>query len=90
LVDDGLATGATMRAAVLSLYSKEPGRLIVAVPVAAEESCHAFRDLVDAIVCLVTPEPFDSVGRWYASYPSVSDEEVGLMLAAQAVVPRPA
>ena len=89
LVDDGLATGATMRAAVLALYSKEPGRLVVAVPVAAEESCRAFRDLVDQIICLITPEPFGNVGSWYRSYPSITDEEVGSLLAAHSLVSRP-
>lgn len=76
LVDDGLATGSTMRAAAQALRMEEPARLIIAVPVAAQETCAAFRTEVDDIICAVTPEPFYGVGAWYADFSQTSDEEV--------------
>ncbi len=76
LVDDGLATGASMKAAVQGLKVRQPARIIVAVPVAAPETCASFRDLVDRIVCVETPEPFFGVGAWYEDFSQTSDEEV--------------
>jgi putative phosphoribosyl transferase len=76
LVDDGLATGATMRAAVEALRLEQPSRIIVAVPVAAPQTCDAFRDVADEVVCAITPEPFQAVGRWYADFSQTTDEEV--------------
>jgi putative phosphoribosyl transferase len=76
LVDDGLATGATMRAAALALRELEPARIVVAVPVAAEGTCHQFRDIADEIVCAVTPEPFYAVGMWYQDFEQTTDDEV--------------
>lgn len=76
LVDDGLATGATMRAAVRALREQRPARLIVAVPVAAPDTCAAFRADVDDIVCAITPEPFIAVGRWYEDFSQLTDEDV--------------
>ena len=76
LVDDGLATGATMRAAALALRARDPERLVVAVPVAAEQTCDEFRDDVDEVVCAVTPEPFLAVGFWYDDFSQTSDAEV--------------
>lgn len=76
LVDDGLATGSTMRAAVLALQKLGPQRIIVAVPVASAETCHEFQSLVDEVVCLYTPEPFMAVGRWYDDFTQTTDEEV--------------
>jgi putative phosphoribosyl transferase len=76
LVDDGLATGATMRAAVEALRLEGPARVVVAVPVAAGETCDAFRDISDAIVCAETPEPFLGVGQWYADFAQTTDAEV--------------
>jgi putative phosphoribosyl transferase len=81
LVDDGLATGATMRAAAEALRAQHPGRLIVAVPVAAEATCDEFQVLVDEVVCAVTPEPFQAVGLWYVDFSQTSDEEVRSLLA---------
>ena len=81
LVDDGLATGSTMRAAVAALRQKGPKRLVVAVPIAAPETCDAFRDEVDEIVCAVTPEPFHAVGLWYDDFSQTTDEEVHDLLA---------
>ena len=76
LVDDGLATGATMRAAALAVRRLDPARLVVAVPVAAEETCDQFRDVADEIVCEVTPRPFRAVGLWYDDFSQTTDDEV--------------
>jgi putative phosphoribosyl transferase len=76
LVDDGLATGSTMRAAVLALREESPARIVVAVPVAARDTCDEFRGVADEIVCLETPEPFDAVGLWYQDFSQTSDREV--------------
>lgn len=76
LVDDGLATGATMRAAVRALRNKGAKRLIVAVPTAAPQTCDEFRAEVDEIVCAMTPEPFEAVGLWYEDFSQTTDEEV--------------
>lgn len=80
LVDDGLATGATMRAAARALRKQDPQKLIVAVPVAAAETCNAMLDEVDEIVCAVTPEPFYAVGLWYIDFTQTSDSEVRELL----------
>jgi putative phosphoribosyl transferase len=76
LVDDGLATGSTMRAAVQALRRQHPARIVVAVPTAAPETCDEFRSEVDQIVCAVTPEPFYGVGAWYQDFAQTTDEEV--------------
>jgi putative phosphoribosyl transferase len=81
LVDDGLATGSTMRAAAQAVRQLDPKRIVVAVPVAAEETCDEFRDIVDEIVCGVTPRPFHAVGLWYDDFSQTSDEEVRELLA---------
>ena len=80
LVDDGLATGSTMRAAATAIEQQGPGRLVVAVPVAAAETCDAFRNQVDEIVCAVTPEPFLAVGLWYEDFSQTTDDEVRELL----------
>jgi len=81
LVDDGLATGSTMRAAARAVRQLDPERIVVAVPVAAEETCDEFRDVVDEVVCGVTPRPFHAVGLWYDDFSQTSDEEVRELLA---------
>jgi predicted phosphoribosyltransferase len=81
LIDDGLATGSTMRAAAEALRRQNPAKLIVAVPVAAAETCEAFRDLVDEVICAATPEPFHAVGVWYGDFSQTSDDEVRDLLA---------
>jgi predicted phosphoribosyltransferase len=81
LVDDGLATGSTMRAAALAIRELNPARIVVAVPVAAEETCDAFRDVVDEIICGVTPKPFHAVGLWYDDFSQTSDDEVRDLLS---------
>jgi putative phosphoribosyl transferase len=76
LVDDGLATGSTMRAAAAALREQEPARIVVAVPISAPETCDEFRAVVEEIVCAVTPERFYAVGVWYEDFSPTSDEEV--------------
>ena len=76
LVDDGLATGSTMRAAAAALRRLHAGRIVVAVPVAAPQACAEFRGEVDEVVCARTPEPFHAVGEWYEDFSQTSDEEV--------------
>ena len=80
LVDDGLATGATMRAAVQAVRQLAAVHITVAVPVGAADTCDALRALADDVVCLRTPEPFRAVGFWYAQFPQTSDEEVRELL----------
>jgi predicted phosphoribosyltransferase len=80
LVDDGLATGATMRAAVQALRQKGPQAIIVAVPVGAPETCGSFRAEVDEVVCGITPEEFRAVGTWYHNFGQTTDEEVRELL----------
>ena len=82
VVDDGLATGSTMRAAVAALRKMEPRAVLVAVPVAARSTCDDFRREggVDDIVCLRTPEPFQAVGLWYEDFGQTTDEEVHELL----------
>jgi predicted phosphoribosyltransferase len=80
LVDDGLATGSTMRAAVTALRIEGPTRIVVAVPVAAAETCDALRALADDVICAVTPEPFHAVGLWYDDFSQTTDDEVRELL----------
>jgi predicted phosphoribosyltransferase len=82
LVDDGLATGSTMRAAVLAIRRLQPARVVVAVPVGARETCEALRDIADEVVCARIPEPFSAVGLWYVDFSQTSDDEVRQLLAA--------
>jgi predicted phosphoribosyltransferase len=81
LVDDGLATGATMHAAVAALRQLQPVRIVVAVPTASPETCEEMRSEVDDVICAITPEPFHAVGRWYQDFSQTSDEEVRELLA---------
>lgn len=82
LVDDGLATGSTMRAAALALRAQKPRRIIGAAPVAAADVCRAMREVVDDMVCLETPADFFAVGRWYDDFRQTSDEDVRAALLA--------
>jgi predicted phosphoribosyltransferase len=84
LVDDGLATGSTMRAAVAALKAQNPERLVVAVPVAARETCESLQRDVDDVVCAVTPEPFFAVGQWYQDFSQLTDQEVRELLQSAA------
>lgn len=87
LVDDGLATGATMRAAVTALRQEDPARVVVAVPVAALETCDAFREIADDIICAMTPERFRAVGLWYSDFSQTTDEEVHELLVRSRAAP---
>jgi predicted phosphoribosyltransferase len=82
LVDDGLATGATMRAAVHALRARETGRIVVAVPVGAPETCAMLTAEADEVVCAVAPEPFLAVGYWYEDFEQTTDAEVAALLSA--------
>jgi putative phosphoribosyl transferase len=81
VIDDGLATGASMQAAVASLRTLDPARIVVAVPVGAMETCERLRREADEVVCLSTPEPFQAVGLWYQRFDQTTDEEVRQLLA---------
>jgi predicted phosphoribosyltransferase len=81
LVDDGLATGSTMLAAVLALRQQQPASIVVAVPVAAKQTCEELRAVADEVVCAVTPDPFYAVGLWYEDFAQTTDEEVRELLA---------
>jgi predicted phosphoribosyltransferase len=80
LVDDGLATGATMLAAVRAVKKRNPSRIVVAVPVASTQACKDFRRQVDEVICLQTPEPFYAVGVWYQDFSQTPDEKVRELL----------
>lgn len=81
LVDDGLATGATMRAAIAAARLQSPAHIAVAVPVAPVETLAMLRPLVDQLICLLTPAPFFSVGQWYRDFAQTTDEEVKTLLS---------
>lgn len=80
LVDDGLATGASMRVAVAALRREHPARIVVAVPIAPPETCEALRQEADAVVCALSPDPFDAVGLWYDDFEQTTDDEVRALL----------
>jgi putative phosphoribosyl transferase len=82
IVDDGLATGATMKAAVMALRQHHPAHLVVAVPVASAETCQELTQTVDDVVCVKTPELFRAVGLWYEQFPQTTDQEVQDLLQA--------
>jgi len=80
LVDDGIATGSTMKAAVRALRQMKPARIVIAVPVAPPSTCNQLRSEADELVCLETPQPFYGVGQFYSDFSQVSDEEVKELL----------
>ncbi len=82
LVDDGLATGSSMQAAIVALRQHAPARIVVAVPVGARETCERLARLADTVVCVSMPEPLKAVGLWYDDFSQTSDEEVTRLLAA--------
>jgi predicted phosphoribosyltransferase len=88
LVDDGLATGSTMKAAVQAVRLHAPSRVIVAVPVGAPETCQALREIADEVICAQTPSAFSAVGQWYRDFSQTTDDEVIALLSASAQ-PRP-
>jgi putative phosphoribosyl transferase len=81
LVDDGLATGSTMEAAIIALRRMDPFAIVVAVPVGAPETCDRLSRLADRLVCLATPSSFSAVGQWYDDFSQTTDEEVGRLLS---------
>jgi putative phosphoribosyl transferase len=83
IVDDGLATGSTMEAAIAALRQMGPARIVVAVPVGAEETCARLRATADEVVCLATPWPFNAVGQWYEDFAQTTDQEVRALLSAR-------
>jgi putative phosphoribosyl transferase len=84
LIDDGLATGSTMRAAVMALKKREPARIVVAVPVGAASTCEEIASIADQCLCAVAPERFRAVGLWYDDFAQISDDEVCEILAGAA------
>ncbi|PRQ09986.1 phosphoribosyltransferase [Enhygromyxa salina] len=82
LVDDGVATGATMRAAIAALRKSRPARVVVAVPVGAPDTVRVLEREADHVVCLATPSPFWAIGQWYQDFNQTSDEQVRQLLAA--------
>lgn len=89
LVDDGIATGSTMRAAIRALRALHPARIVVAVPTAPPDVCDSLRADADEVVAVQTPEPFIAIGLWYHEFPQLSDDDVRRMLR-DSVVARPA
>ena len=94
VVDDGLATGSTMQAAVMAIRQQHPLHLAVAVPVGARDTCAALRQQADDVICAATPEPFRAVGLWYQAFPQATDDEVCALLEQarqeHAIATRPA
>ena len=80
LVDDGLATGATMLAAARTTRLRNPARIVIGVPVAHPRTCNELRGEADEVICAATPDPFSAVGQWYANFEQTSDEEVQTLL----------
>jgi putative phosphoribosyl transferase len=80
LVDDGLATGSTMRAAAAAVRAQHPQRLVIAVPVAPAETCAALQSEADEVICAWTPDPFFAVGNWYDDFSQISDQDVRQLL----------
>jgi putative phosphoribosyl transferase len=89
LIDDGLATGSSMRAAVAALRQQGPARIVVAVPVGAVETCAELQEEVDEVICPQTPDPFYAVGCWYRDFSQTTDEEVRALLEQAAAEQTP-
>jgi predicted phosphoribosyltransferase len=86
LVDDGLATGASMRAAVAALRHMAPARIVAAVPVGSRETCDELRSVADEVICAYSPEPFRAVGLWYEDFSQTTDEQVRELLSQETSV----
>jgi putative phosphoribosyl transferase len=82
LIDDGLATGASMHAALTALKQHQPAQVVVAVPVAPADTCEMLEPHADLVICMDTPKPFGGVGRWYQHFEQTTDDEVTRLLAA--------
>ncbi|ALS99224.1 phosphoribosyltransferase family protein [Lacimicrobium alkaliphilum] len=81
LVDDGVATGATMRVAIAAARYQQPAKVVVAVPLAPADTAHQLAQEADQLICLATPEPFVAIGHWYRDFPQVTDDQVRAQLA---------
>ncbi|PYR89080.1 MAG: phosphoribosyl transferase [Acidobacteria bacterium] len=88
LIDDGLATGSTMKAAVQAVRARAPSRIVVAVPVGAPDTCEEFRTIADEVVCARVPERFSAVGQWYRDFSQTTDQEVRELLHDRETVGR--
>ena len=86
LIDDGLATGATMRAAAAAVKTKNPTKIVIAVPTGAPDTCRSFEGKVDKVICVATPEPFYGVGAWYEDFSQTTDTEVCELLGKDAKI----
>ena len=90
LIDDGIATGSTIRAALTTLRQQQPQKIVVAIPVAPPDICHSLKAEVDELVCLLTPESLCAIGLWYEDFAQTTDEQVRQLLAAGYELQRPA
>jgi predicted phosphoribosyltransferase len=88
LVDDGLATGSTMRAAAQAVRAHQPSRVVIAVPVGARETCSELATIADEVICARTPVPFSAVGQWYLNFDQTADEEVRELLQKNIATPQ--
>jgi putative phosphoribosyl transferase len=88
LVDDGLATGSTMRAAVQAVRQRHPSRVVVAVPVGARETCAELAAAADEVICARMPEPFSAVGQWYLNFAQTEDDDVRRLLQQSTITPQ--
>jgi putative phosphoribosyl transferase len=88
LIDDGLATGSTMRAAAQAVRQRHPSRVVVAVPVGARETCAELANVADEVICVRMPEPFSAVGQWYLDFAQTDDDEVRHLLQQSTITPQ--
>ena len=88
LIDDGLATGSTMRAAAKAVRAQRPARVVIAVPVGAPQTCSELAAIADEVICVNTPEPFSAVGQWYLNFDQTDDTEVRELLRKSATTPQ--
>ena len=89
VIDDGLATGSTMRAAAQAVRARRPARTVIAVPVGAPQTCADLSAVADEVICARMPEPFSAVGQWYVNFDQTSDEEVRELLQKSSTIPQP-
>jgi len=88
LIDDGLATGSTMRAAAQAVRARRPARVVIAVPVGAPQTCAELAAVADEVICVRMPEPFSAVGQWYLNFNQTDDDEVRDLLQKSSVTPQ--
>ena len=88
LIDDGLATGSTMRAAAQAVRARQPARVVIAVPVGAPQTCAELAAVADEVICVRMPEPFSAVGQWYLNFSQTDDDEVRDLLQKSSATPQ--